>query len=40
MIGTKNQYDLETPVTGAFLVTRSCSDNDFKIWDEISRFKL
>ena len=40
LIGTKNQYDLETPVTGAFLVTRSCSDNDFKIWDEISRFKL
>ena len=40
LIGTKNQYDLETSVTGAFLVSRACSDNDFKIWDEISRFKL
>lgn len=40
LIGTKNQYDQETPISGAFLVTRSCSDNDFKIWNEISRFKL
>ena len=40
LIGTKNQYGLETPVTGAFLVTRACSDNDYSIWSEISRFKL
>lgn len=40
LIGTKNQYGLETPVTGAFLVTRACSDNNYEIWSEISRFKL
>lgn len=40
LIGTKNQFGLETPVTGAFLITRACSDNDYSIWNEISRFKL
>lgn len=40
LIGTKNKYGLETPVTGAFLVTRSCSDNNYTVWEEISRFKL
>ena len=40
LIGTKNKYGLETPVTGAFLVTRACSDNNYTVWNEISRFKL
>ena len=40
LVGTKNQYGLETPVTGAFLITRACSDNNFGTWNEISRFKL
>ena len=40
LIGTKNQFGLETPVTGAFLITRACSDNDYGVWHEISRFKL
>ena len=40
LVGTKNQFGLETPVTGAFLITRACSDNDYSIWNEISRFKL
>lgn len=40
LIGTKNQFGLETPVTGAFLITRACSDNNYGVWHEISRFKL
>ena len=40
LIGTKNQFGLETPVTGAFLITRACSDNNYGVWNEISRFKL
>lgn len=30
----------EDPVTGAFLITRACSENNYSTWDEISRFKL
>ena len=40
LVGTKNQYDLETPITGAFLITRASEDDDFTTWNEISRFKL
>lgn len=40
LIGTKNQYGLETPVTGAFLITRASEDTNFTVWDEIERFKL
>jgi hypothetical protein len=40
LVGTKNQYDLETPVTGAFLITRASEDDNFTTWNEISRFKL
>lgn len=40
LIGTKNQYGLETPVTGAFLITRANEDTNFIVWDEIGRFKL
>lgn len=31
---------LEEPATGSFLLTRSCEDNDYTVWDEIARFKL
>ena len=40
LVGTKNQYGLETPVTGAFLITRASEDDGFTTWNEISRFKL
>lgn len=40
LVGTKNKYGLETPVTGAFLITRACSDDNYGVWHEISRFKL
>lgn len=40
LIGTKNQHGLETPVTGAFLITRASEDDNFTTWNEISRFKL
>jgi hypothetical protein len=29
LIGVKNQYGLETPVTGAFLLSRACSDTNY-----------
>lgn len=31
---------LEEPATGSFLLTRSCIDNNYTVWDEIARFKL
>lgn len=31
---------LEEPATGSFLLTRACADNNYTVWDEISRFKL
>ena len=40
LVGTKNQHGLETPVTGAFLITRASEDDNFTTWNEISRFKL
>jgi hypothetical protein len=40
LIGHKNEYGLEEPATGAFLLTRACADTNYSIWDEISRFKL
>lgn len=40
LIGHKNDEGLEEVVTGSFLLTRSCEDSNYTIWDEISRFKL
>jgi hypothetical protein len=27
-------------VTGSFVVTRSCEDSGFSVWDEVHKFKL
>ena len=40
LIGTTDEYGLETPCTGAFLLTRSSEDTGYSVWEEISRFKL
>lgn len=40
LVGIKDDDGVEEPATGAFLLTRSCEDTDFSVWDEISRFKL
>lgn len=40
LVGDKDEYNLETPATGAFLLSRSSEDSNFTEWDEISRFKL
>lgn len=39
LIGEKID-NMETPVTGAFLLTRACEDTKYQVWDEVSRFKL
>ena len=38
--GNKDDEGMETPATGAFLLTRACAENDYGVWEEISRFKL
>lgn len=40
LIGGKDENGLEKPATGAFLLTRASSDDNYSSWDEISRFKL
>lgn len=40
LIGIKDANGLETLATGAFLLSRSCEDNNYTEWNEISRFKL
>ena len=40
LIGHKDESGIETPATGAFLLSRSSSTDNFQTWDEISRFKL
>jgi len=38
--GDKDEWGMETPATGAFLLTRACVDTEYSVWEEISRFKL
>lgn len=38
--GDKDDEGMETPATGAFLLTRACAENNYGVWEEISRFKL
>lgn len=40
LIGKKDDEGLEIPASGAFLLTRSCEDDNYTDWDEIARFKL
>lgn len=40
LIGKKDDEGLEVPASGAFLLTRSCEDDNYTDWDEIVRFKL
>lgn len=40
LIGSRDNYNIEIPVTGSFLLCRSSEDSNFTKWDEISRFKL
>lgn len=40
LIGKKDDEGLEVPASGAFLLTRSCEDDNYTDWDEIARFKL
>ena len=40
LVGHKDADGIETPATGAFLLSRSSSADNFQTWDEISRFKL
>lgn len=40
LIGEKDSEGLEVPASGAFLLTRSCEDDNYIDWDEIARFKL
>ena len=40
LIGTKDKYGTETPVTGAFLLSRASQDTNYTIWEEMHRFKF
>lgn len=40
LVGEKDSEGLETPASGAFLLMRSCQDDNYIDWDEIARFKL
>lgn len=40
LIGELDENGMEEPVTGAFLLSRSCEDSNYQVWDEVSRFKL
>jgi len=41
LIGNINEKTgAETPVTGAFLISRASAASNFMEWDEVSRFKL
>lgn len=40
LIGTKDAYGVETPVSGAFLLARASQDTGYTIWEELYRFKL
>lgn len=39
MEGEYDDYDEEKSMTGAFLISRSSEDSDFKTWEEILRFR-
>lgn len=38
--GTLDENNMESPVTGAFLLARSCEDSNYMIWEDLYRFKL
>ena len=40
LIGEKDDQGLETPVSGAFLLSRASEDSNYMNWDEISRFQM
>lgn len=40
LAGIPDEYGIEEPATGAFLLTRASEDTGFSTWEEISRFKL
>ena len=40
LVGKKNINGEETPVTGAFLLSRASSDNNYMTWENIARFRL
>lgn len=40
LIGTKDEYGAETPVSGAFLLSRASQETDYTVWEEMYRFKL
>ena len=40
LIGEKDKDGMEKGATGSFLLTRSCSDDNFTVWSEILRFGL
>ena len=40
LVGELDENGMEEPVTGAFLLSRSCEDSNYQVWDEVSRFKL
>ena len=39
MEGEYDKFDEEKSMTGAFLISRSSEDSDFKTWEEILRFR-
>lgn len=40
LVGEKDNDGMEKGATGSFLLTRSCSDDNFTVWSEILRFGL
>ena len=40
MLGNYDENGEEKPVTGSFLLSRTSSESNFTIWDEIARFKM
>lgn len=40
LIGNLDDFGMEKATTGAFLITRACSEDHFTRWDEVFRFSL
>lgn len=40
LIGTKDEIKAETPISGAFLLTRSSKDSNYMEWNEVLRFQM
>lgn len=40
LVGNKNEFGKEDPTTGAFVITRACSTDNFLTWHEVFKFSL